>query len=132
MATKTFQCSVITPSAMAYEGQVDEVVVPAHDGEIGVLVNRSPLLCKLGAGRLRVRQGDQETSWFVEGGFAQVLDNEVTVLTQQATPVGELDADEARQMLTDALQMKATDEVDVRTKAKLEETARAMLRIARK
>ena len=57
MAEQTFQCRVITPEAQVYDGQVEAVVIPAHDGEIGILFNRAPLLCKLGPGRMRVRMG---------------------------------------------------------------------------
>ena len=41
-------CSVITPEAQVFDGAAESVVVPAHDGEIGILFNRAPLLAKLG------------------------------------------------------------------------------------
>jgi F-type H+-transporting ATPase subunit epsilon len=131
MASKTLQCSVITPEAAVYDGPADAVVVPAHDGEIGILPDRAPLLCKLGAGRLRVRIGNSEESWFVDGGFAQVLDNVVTVLTQRSIRPHEIDRAEAEAMLAEAQKMKTDDDVSARRKAEAEASARARLRIAR-
>ena len=131
MATDSLQCSVITPEGEVYDGKVDAVTIPAHDGEIGILFHRAPLLCKLGAGRLRVRTGAEETSWFVDAGFCQVLDNKVTVLTQTALNPAELDRAEANRLLDDAREIKATDDVSTRRKAQLETSARARLRMAR-
>jgi F-type H+-transporting ATPase subunit epsilon len=130
MAEQLLHCSVITPEAQVYDGDVDSVVIPAHDGEIGVLFNRAPLLCKLGAGRLRLQHAGREESWFIDGGFAQVLDNKVLVLTQQACTPDQIDRAEAEAMLELARQMHPTDDVAARKKARLEASARARLRIA--
>lgn len=88
----TFHCQLITPDAALLDTQASSVVLPAHDGEIGILRNRAPLLCKLGIGELRVTTTDGLGRFYVEGGFAHVADNEVTVLTPQALPAGQIDA----------------------------------------
>ncbi|MFQ5495843.1 MAG: F0F1 ATP synthase subunit epsilon [Phycisphaerae bacterium] len=78
-------CSVITPEEQVLETTATSVVIPAHDGLIGILRNRAPLLCELGQGTLRIDttgEGRREVS--ISGGFAQVLDNEVIVLTEKA------------------------------------------------
>jgi F-type H+-transporting ATPase subunit epsilon len=131
MAEKTLQCSVITPETQAFEGEVDAVVLPAHDGEIGILFNRAPLLCKLGAGSLRVRNGIEEESWFIDGGFAQVIDNQVTVLTNKAVPSENIVRADAEACLAKALEMPATDEIAASRKAQAVASARAQLRMAR-
>lgn len=131
MADDSLHCSVITPEAKVFEDDVTGVVVPAHDGEIGILHDRAPLLCKLGAGRLRVTRPSEELSFFVDGGFAQVLDNRVIILTQRAIPVGEIDRGEASRLLDEAQRMKPTDEIALRRKTAMENAARAMLRLAR-
>jgi F-type H+-transporting ATPase subunit epsilon len=130
MATTSLQCSVITPESQVYDGQVESVVMPAHDGEIGILHDRAPLVCKLGAGRLRVKAGEVQESWFIDGGFAQVLDNRVTVLTQQAIRPEQINRAEAEAMLARARQMPAGDDVAFRRKSQAEASARARLRIA--
>ncbi len=86
MATeKLLHCSVITPERKVLEAEATSVVIPAHDGEIGILFNRAPLLCELGRGSLRLDSpGEGVKRLRIEGGFAQVLVNEVTVLTEKA------------------------------------------------
>ena len=80
MADQALQCSVITPEGRVFEGPVESVVIPAHDGELGILRGHAPLVCKLGAGRLRAKTDNVEERWFVDGGFCQVFENQVTVL----------------------------------------------------
>jgi len=131
MADKSFTCSVITPEKQVYDGEVDSVVIPAHDGEIGILYNRSPLVCKLGAGSMRLGKAGVPEIWFIDGGFAQVIENRVIVLTQKAIRRTDLDPRHAEQLLAEARAMKVTDEVSARNKAKAEDSARAQLRLVR-
>lgn len=127
----TLRCSLITPEAQAFDGPVESVVIPAHDGEIGILPDRAPLLCKLGSGRMRVKlPGGAEESWFIDGGFAQVLENRVIVLTQKAIKPGQIDRSRAAAQLAEARAMKPTDETAARRKAQMETSARAQLRVA--
>ncbi|MDM8008927.1 MAG: ATP synthase F1 subunit epsilon [Phycisphaerae bacterium] len=130
MADKTFKCSVITPEAQVFDGNVESVVLPVHDGEIGILFNRAPLLCKLGAGSLRLRKGNEETTWFVDGGFAQVIENQVTVLTQKALRPEEISAADAQARLEEARKMPAGDELAARRKDRAVASARAQIRMA--
>lgn len=84
---------VITPERSVADEKVDSVTIPAHDGEIGIWSDRAPLMCELGVGQLRYQQGGKQQRMFIEGGFAQVLDNEVTVLTTAAFTATELTPD---------------------------------------
>jgi F-type H+-transporting ATPase subunit epsilon len=84
---------VITPERQVLEQPVDAVVIPAHDGELGVLRDRAALVCELGIGQLRYTQAGVTRRLFIDGGFAQVLDNQVTVLTGQALPAEKVTAD---------------------------------------
>jgi F-type H+-transporting ATPase subunit epsilon len=127
---KTFQCSVITPEGSVFEGEAESVVIPAYDGELGILRDRAPLLARLGAGELRITAGGETKIWFIEGGFAQVLDNHVVVLTQKALRPDQIDRTAAETRLADARRMPATDEISARERAKAEASARAQLRIA--
>jgi F-type H+-transporting ATPase subunit epsilon len=105
-----FQCTVITPERKVFDGPVAFVALPAHDGEIGLLPNRAPLVCKLGIGilRLETREGRLERM-FVDGGFAQMLDNHLVILTQQARRPQEIDAGAEREALEKARQIRTTD-----------------------
>jgi F-type H+-transporting ATPase subunit epsilon len=74
--------SVISPENVLFEGTVDSVVAPAFDGEIGILTGHAPLMTLLGKGTLRLGSG---RSYSIEGGFLQVADDEVRVVTEKAT-----------------------------------------------
>ncbi len=132
MAGTEMQCSVITPEGKAFEGAATEVVIPAHDGEIGILHDHAPLVCKLGAGSLRVSAEGTTQRWFLEGGFCQVVENRVTILTQHALTPDKIDVESARQELADAKELPTRDEIDARRKAEAEASARAKLRMAKK
>jgi F-type H+-transporting ATPase subunit epsilon len=83
---------VITPERQVLEETADSVVIPAHDGELGVLRDRAALMCELGIGQLRYSQAGQTRRLFIDGGFAQVLDNRITVLTSRAILAEQIDA----------------------------------------
>ncbi len=75
--------SVISPEAVLFEGETDSVVAPAYDGEVGILTGHAPLMALLGNGELRL--GGASKRFNVNGGFMQVLNNEVRVVTEKAT-----------------------------------------------
>jgi F-type H+-transporting ATPase subunit epsilon len=74
--------SVISPEATLFEGETDSVIAPAFDGEVGILAGHAAMVTTLGKGSLRLGDGQKFT---VEGGFLQVADNEVRVVTEKAT-----------------------------------------------
>jgi F-type H+-transporting ATPase subunit epsilon len=76
--------SVISPEAVLYEGETDSVVAPAHDGDVGILTGHAPMMALLGKGVLRLG-GDSGRKFNVEGGFLQVVDNAVRVVTEKAS-----------------------------------------------
>ena len=73
--------SVISPEATLFEGEANSVVAPAFDGEVGILTGHAAMVTTLGKGTLRVGDGK---SFAVEGGFLQVADNVVRVVTEKA------------------------------------------------
>ena len=74
--------SVISPEAILFEGEADSVVAPAHDGEVGILTGHAPMMALLGKGVIRIGSGQR---FNVEGGFLQVADNMVRVVTEKAS-----------------------------------------------
>jgi F-type H+-transporting ATPase subunit epsilon len=79
--------SVISPESVLFEGDADSVVAPAYDGEVGILTGHAPLMALLGDGELRLGGGTGRR-FKVSGGFIQVLDNHVRVVTEKATASG--------------------------------------------
>ena len=76
--------SVISPDRTVYEGEAEQVVAPAWDGGIGILRGHAPLLVLLGTGDVRVRNAGQDHRFRISGGFMQVVDDVVTVLSERA------------------------------------------------
>jgi len=76
--------SVISPESVLFEGETDSVVAPAYDGEIGILTGHAPLMALLGEGQLRLG-GGSGGRFNISGGFMQVLNNDVRVVTEKAT-----------------------------------------------
>ena len=80
---------VISPEQTIFDGEAESVVAPAWDGELGILRGHAPLMALLGEGDLRVKSGGRTEHFHVEGGFLQVVDNVVTVLSERAEADGE-------------------------------------------
>ena len=80
--------AVISPERVLFEGQADSVVVPAFDGEVGILTGHAPLMTLLGTGVLRLTSGGATQRFTVEGGFLQVVDDQVRVVTERASAAG--------------------------------------------
>lgn len=104
---------------------------PAHDGEMGVLTRRAPLVCKLGIGALRVETPSEDHILFIDGGFAQVVANRLTLLTEQARKPGDLDASAAEEALVEARAMRITDEASLTRRSSAIQRARVQLRLAK-
>ena len=78
----SFRLKVITPRRLLADADVQEASVPALDGLIGVRPGHRPLMTALGRGTLTYRQGKDEESFEVEGGYAEILPDEVLIFTQ--------------------------------------------------
>ncbi len=106
-----FQCVIVTPEQQVLDAQVAQAIMPAHDGLIGILTDRAPLLVKLGLGPLRIDlPGGQKQYFLVDGGIAQMKDNRLTLLTNQATPASEIDATTANAEIAEAQALRPVDE----------------------
>ena len=75
--------SVISPEQTLFDGEAESVVAPAFDGEIGILSRHAPMMTLLGTGELRLGGAGGER-FRVEGGFLQVADDHVRVVTERA------------------------------------------------
>lgn len=123
------QCVVVTPERTLFDHLVDFVALPLYDGELGILPGRTPLIGRLGYGELRTRDAGATQRYFIDGGFAEVRDDVVTVLTNRAIPAARVDSSAAAQELEAAQTRRATTDYEQAEKAKAIARARAQLRI---
>jgi F-type H+-transporting ATPase subunit epsilon len=102
--------TIVTPERAVLDAEVASASIPAHDGEIGFLPHRAPLLCKLGVGVLRCDgpQGSQRIA--IDGGFGECAGNTLTILTEQAWTAEQVDAAAVRKELEEAQDITSSDE----------------------
>ncbi len=89
---KTFRCTVVTPAGTRLDCDASSVEVPAHDGQLGILANHSPLFCQLGLGLMKVTEISHDDAshaphhheLIIDGGFALVASNSLTILAYEA------------------------------------------------
>ena len=124
----TFHCSVVTPERAVLECDATSAVFPAWDGEIGILPRRSALLCRLGTGILRVTAGGEERQLYVDGGFGQMVDDRLTLLTEQARASDEVDLAAARRLLEEARAL-SVDEAGYDARQAAIQRARAQVKL---
>jgi F-type H+-transporting ATPase subunit epsilon len=95
---------VVTRSQKVLEEDVEEVRLPGFLGELGVLPGHTALLTALGSGPLAYRQGGRDHYLAIQSGFAEILDDRVTVLAEVAETPKAIDVDAARNALAEAEQ----------------------------
>lgn len=76
--------SVISPERVLFEGEAESVIAPAFDGEVGILPQHAPMMTLLGRGELRLGPDGNAGRFQIEGGFLQVLNDQVRVVTERA------------------------------------------------
>jgi F-type H+-transporting ATPase subunit epsilon len=128
--SKKIQCVVVTPEKTLFDDWVDFVALPLFDGELGVMPGRAPLIGRLGFGELRTKSGSDVHRYFVDGGFAQVRSNVVTVLTQRAIPAAQVDATAAARELEATDKLPAVTDFEYAEQVKAVSRARGMIRVA--
>lgn len=111
----TIRCEIVSQDRMVFEGDVDIVVLPGADGEMGILPHHSPLLTTLKYGFIKVRQKGSEQVFTVAGGVAEVQPEIVTVLADAAENIEEIDekrAEQARKRAQEALAKGVPEDTD--------------------
>ena len=132
MARGNLTVSVVTPEGAVLDCEARSATFPAYDGEMGILPDHAPLLAKLGIGVLRVVDADGETRrLYVDGGFAQVGDNKLALLTEQACPLEDLDKDAVEGLFAKAAELKATSSAEFEARDAAYERARVQRRLTR-
>jgi F-type H+-transporting ATPase subunit epsilon len=85
------RCEIVSQDRLVFEGDVDIVILPGTDGEMGILPHHAPLLTTLKIGIIKVRSGGKEEIFTVAGGVAEVQPDLVTILADAAENVEEID-----------------------------------------
>jgi F-type H+-transporting ATPase subunit epsilon len=132
MAGDKLRLIVVTPERTLLDEPVAALRFPLYDGDIGILPGRIPLIGRLGVGELHITAGSGNASYFVDGGFVQVLGANVTLLTNRAIPTPELSATDAEKHLAAANARVAITDDEVASKFAEQQRARRMLALAQR
>lgn len=108
------------------------VAFPAHDGEMGVLSHRAPLVCKLGIGPMRIESEGSQKTIYIDGGFAEVSGDKLTILTEQAKELTDIDVEAAGQALIEARAMKITDDASHSAREKAVKRAKVQITLSKR
>jgi F-type H+-transporting ATPase subunit epsilon len=95
-------CQIITPEKIVYADEVDMVVATGVDGEFGILPLHTPFIALLKIGELRVKKGEEQEYIAVHGGYLEVLEDRVTVLSEAAELASQIDVERAKRAKEEA------------------------------
>ena len=109
----TMRLEIVTAERVIYSEDVDVLVAPGIDGELGILPRHAPLLTVLKPGEMRVVKDGEETYMAVSGGFLEVLGNKVTILADTAEHVEEINVQRAEEALTRAQERVSATTTDM-------------------
>ena len=123
----SIRLEIVTPERVIYSDEVDAVIAPGVEGQLGILPHHAPLMTMLQAGELRVRKGEEETCIAVFGGFLEVRPDRVIVLADAAERAEEIDAARAEEAKRRAEQALANRKVSQADKARAEAALRRSL-----
>jgi F-type H+-transporting ATPase subunit epsilon len=122
----------VTPETTLLDAPVRSLQFPLYDGQAGVLPGRAPVVGRLGYGVLTVSTVDGGTEkFFIEGGFVQVKAGTVTLLTDRAQSLDEIDSQAAADLLAEASKRIPTTDAELAAKERDQECARRMLAVTR-
>lgn len=120
---------IVTAERVVYSDDVDLVVAPGVEGELGILPHHAPLLTILQPGEIRVVKEGKEEFLAVSGGFLEVLANKVTILADACEHAEEIDLERARRAMERAQQALASRQADVDLAQAMAALRRAQVRI---
>lgn len=125
---------IVTPEKLVVDDEVNMVTLPSAEGQLGILPHHTNLMAKLAPGELRIKKGDKVEVLAIGGGFLQMADNTLTIMTDLALEERDIDVravEEAKKRAEQALEQKLSDEEYAETLAVLEKSL-AQLRIKRR
>lgn len=132
IAATELRLVLVTPETTLLDLMVRSIRFPLFDGQIGVLPGRAPLVGRLGLGELIYSGAIGEGSYFIDGGFAQIKGQVVTILTNKAVAVDKINSEAAAQELTAANALKPTSPEGFADKQHAVDRARKLLALGRR
>ncbi len=124
-----FHLSIATAEQSIYEGDIESLVAPAVDGEVGILTNHHPLVTKLGPGKMHIIKTDKtEQDLFVTGGYLEVSNNNAIVLADVVEDIDAITAEQAREARSKAQELLKHAKDDVERDALMKELQIQMMR----
>jgi F-type H+-transporting ATPase subunit epsilon len=126
------RCIVVTPEQTVRDESADFVALTLFDGEIGIAPSHTPLIGRLGYGEMRITRGSEVQRYYIEGGFVEVIDDVVWVLTNRAVAPDELDEEVVREQLSSARSRPATTPELMAVRDRAVAQSRAQLRLPRR
>ena len=120
---------IITAERQVYSDEVDAVVAPGIEGQLGILPHHAPLMTVLQPGELLIRKGGEEAYLAVTGGFMEVLGNKVTILADAAERSDEIDEQRAQEAIEQAQERIRNRGSDEQLEEALRSLRRAQVRV---
>jgi F-type H+-transporting ATPase subunit epsilon len=129
LMSDTFQLEIVTPEKKVVDTAASEVQIPGKNGYLGVLPGHAPLITELAVGEITFRSGAEEQRLAVAWGFAEVLPDKVTILTETAERPSEIDVERARKAKQRAEQRLTSGDPNVDVERSLEALHKADTRL---
>ena len=128
------QLEIITAERRVFSDEVEVLVAPGIDGELGILPHHAPLMTALQPGEIMIRQEGQETYLAVSGGFLEVMGNQVTILSDACERSDEIDEERAQLAVQHAQERLAsrTSDLDLEAATSAIRRAESRLKVARR
>jgi len=98
----TLKIRVIAPDKIVWDAEAEELILPSSTGQLGILTGHIPLLTALDIGVMRVRISKEWKPIILLGGFAEVKNNNVTILVNGAEEISDIDLEKAKNELEEA------------------------------
>ena len=125
----TMRLEITTAERLVYAEEIQVLVAPGIDGELGILPYHAPLMTALQPGEIMIRKDGQETYMAVTGGFLEVMGNKVTILADACERSDEIDEERARIAMQEAEERLASRTADLDLEASTTAVRRAETRL---
>ncbi len=125
----TMQLEIITAEQQVYDGEVELVVAPGIEGELGILAHHAPLMTALQPGEILIRKDGEETYLAVTGGFLEVMGNKVTILADACERSDEINEERAQIAVDRATERMANQGTDMQLERAVASVRRAQVRL---
>ena len=125
----TFKLTIVTAEKEVFSEDVDSLIAPGIEGQLGILPNHAPLMTQLQPGEMTVRSGNDENVLVVTGGFLEVLNNNVTILADTAEMDVAIDLERAEEALKRASERMENSQAEVDLSRALQAFRRAQIRV---